>query len=94
MIVVWQCLIAMTKAFEALEGSKWVLCGDRMPDSGRQVLVFARSVHFALAKYDEMREADGTYKKQWVTFDAWKPFYKIKDVIAWIELPEPIKDKE
>ena len=35
-----------------------------------------------------MREADGTYKKQWVTFDAWKPFYRVKDVIAWMELPE------
>ena len=56
--------------------------------SGRQVLAYARSVHYALAKYDEMREADGSYKKQWVTFDAWKPFYRVKDVIAWMELPE------
>lgn len=86
-------IVATRKAFEALEGSKWVLCGERLPENGRQVLVFARSVHFALAKYDEMREADGTYKKQWVTFDAWKPFYKIKDVIAWMPLPEPYQER-
>ena len=81
-------IVAVQKAFDTLERSKWVLCSERLPDNGRQVLVFARSVHFALAKYDEMREADGTYRKQWVTFDAWKPFYRVKDVIAWMELPE------
>jgi len=70
---------------------KWIPCSERLPDNNRQVLVYARNVHFALAKYDEMREADGTYKMQWVTFDAWKPFYKIKEVIAWCELPEPWK---
>ena len=69
----------------------WIPVTERLPENGRQVLVYARSVHYALAKYDEMREADGTYKKQWVTFDAWKPFYTIKEVIAWCELPEPYK---
>ena len=71
--------------------NQWIPCSERLPENGRQVLVFARSVHFALAKYDEMREADGKYKKQWVTFDAWKPFYTIKEVIAWMPLPEPYK---
>ena len=70
---------------------RWIPCSERLPEDGRQVLVYARSVHYALAKYDEMREADGTYKKQWVTFDAWKPFYTIKEVIAWMPLPEPYK---
>ena len=70
---------------------QWIPVTERLPENGRQVLVYARSVHYALAKYDEMREADGTYKKQWVTFDAWKPFYSIKEVIAWCELPEPYK---
>ena len=68
---------------------RWIPCSERLPEDGRQVLVYARSVHYALAKYDEMREADGTYKKQWVTFDAWKPFYTIKEVIAWMPLPSP-----
>ena len=66
----------------------WMPVTERLPKDGRQVLVYAMSVHYALAKYDEMRDADGTYKKQWVTFDAWKPYYTIKDVIAWIPLPE------
>ena len=69
----------------------WIPCSERLPENGEQVLVYARSVHYALAKYDKMREADGTYKKQWVTFDAWKPFYTIKEVIAWMPLPEQWK---
>ena len=69
----------------------WIPVTERLPKDGRQVLVYAMSVHYALAKYDEMLDADGTYKKQWVTFDAWKPFYTIKEVIAWCELPEPFK---
>lgn len=72
----------------------WIPVAERLPENGRQVLAYARSVHYALAKYDEMREADGSYKKQWVTFDAWKPFYTVKDVIAWMPLPEPYKPKE
>lgn len=72
----------------------WIPCSERLPDDGRQVLVYAISVHYALAKYDEMREADGTYKKQWVTFDAWKPYYTIKEVVAWMPLPEPYKEVE
>ena len=76
-----------------IEERKWIPCSERLPENGRQVLVFARSVHFALAKYDEMREADGKYKKQWVTFDAWKPFYTIKEVIAWMPLPEPYTER-
>ena len=71
---------------------QWILCSERLPENNRQVLVYARSAHFALAKYDEMREADGTYKMQWVTFDAWKPFYKIKEVVAWMPLPEPYEE--
>ena len=72
-----------------IEEPQWIPCSERLPKDGRQVLVYARSTHYALAKYDEMREADGTYKKQWVTFDAWKPFYTIKEVLAWMPLPEP-----
>ena len=70
---------------------QWIPCSERLPENGRQVLVYARSVHYALAKYDEMRDADGVYRKQWVTFDAWKPFYTIKEVIAWMPLPEAYK---
>lgn len=70
----------------------WIPCSERLPKNNGQVLVYARSVHYALAKYDEMREADGTYKKQWVTFDAWKPFYTIKDVLMWMPLPAPFRE--
>ena len=73
---------------------RWIPVTERLPENGEQVLVYARNVHYALAKYDEMREAGGTYKKQWVTFDAWKPFYTIKEVIAWMPLPKREGDAE
>ena len=68
---------------------KWIPVTEALPKNNRQVLVYAQSTHFALAKYDEMREADGKYRKQWVTFDAWKPYYTIENVIAWMPLPKP-----
>lgn len=68
---------------------KWISVTEALPKDGRQVLVYAQSTHFALAKYDEMREADGKYRKQWVTFDAWTPFYTIKNVLAWMPLIKP-----
>lgn len=68
---------------------KWIPVTERLPEDNRQVLVYAQSTHFVLAKYDEMREDDGKYRKQWVTFDAWKPYYIIENVIAWMPLPEP-----
>ena len=71
---------------------RWIPVTERLPENNRQVLVYAMSVHFALAKYDETRQADGSYKMEWVTFDAWKPFYTIKNVIAWMPLPEPYKE--
>ena len=80
-------------AIKALKQLKWIPCSERLPEDGRQVLVYARSVHYALAKYDEMRNADGIYSMQWVTFDAWKPFYTIKNVIAWMPLPEPFREE-
>lgn len=70
---------------------KWIPVTEALPKNNRQVLVYAQSVHYALAKYDEMREADGKYRKQWVTFDAWKPYYTIENVIAWMPLPEIYK---
>lgn len=68
---------------------KWIPVTEALPKDNRQVLVYAQSTHFALAKYDEMRESDGKYRKQWVTFDAWKPYYTIENVIAWMPLPKP-----
>lgn len=70
---------------------RWIPVTDRLPKDNRQVLVYAQSTHFALAKYDEMMEPNGEWKKQWVTFDAWKPYYTVENVIAWMPLPEPAK---
>lgn len=85
--------LALQNLPSAQPEQQWISCSERLPEDNRQVLIYAMSVHYALAKYDEMREADGTYKKQWVTFDAWKPFYTIKEVIAWMPLPEPYEER-
>lgn len=81
-------IIENEKDMRVMLQQRWIPVTERLPENGRQVLIYATNVHYALAKYDEMRDADGTYKKQWVTFDAWKPFYTIKNVLAWRELPE------
>ena len=73
---------------------KWIPVTEALPKNGRQVLVYAQSVHYALAKYDEMMQPDGKWIKEWVTFDAWKPYYTIKNVIAWMPLPEPWRGEE
>lgn len=95
--VLWKCKYAIAELLDCYEPKqpeqRWIPCSERVPEDNRQVLIYAMSVHYALAKYDEMREADGTYKKQWVTFDAWKPFYTIKEVIAWMPLPEPYSER-
>ena len=85
--------ISFLESLSAQPEQRWIPTSEKLPENGRQVLIYATSVHYALAKYDEMREADGTYKKQWVTFDAWKPFYTIKNVLAWRELPEPYAER-
>lgn len=88
---------AVEKAISALEKQeqdRWIPVTERLPKEGRQVLVYAVSVHYAIAKYDEMMNADGTWEKQWVTYDAWKPMYKIKGVLAWRPLPEPYTEEE
>ena len=90
-MVPWEGKDVFARIRELPAEPHWIPVTERLPKDGRQVLVFAMSVHYALAKYDEMRDADGTYKKQWVTFDAWKPYYTIKDVLAWMPLPEPYK---
>ena len=84
-------IVATRSAFSALSEPHWIPVTERLPEDGKQVLVYARGARYALAKYDEMMEPDGSYKKQWVTFDAWKPLYTIKEVMAWMPLPEPFK---
>ena len=89
-IACWDvCNMIADRVPSAESEEKWIPVSERLPEDNRQVLVYAQSVHYALAKYDEMMEPDGKRKKQWVTFDAWKPYYAIENVIAWMPLPEP-----
>lgn len=84
-----QILYILSSLPSAEPERKWIPVTEALPEDNRQVLVYAQSTHFVLAKYDEMMEPNGEWKKQWVTFDAWKPYYTVKNVIAWMPLPEP-----
>lgn len=67
----------------------WILCSDRLPDKPEQVLIYAESIHYVLAKYKEIRRGVNEYEMAWVTDDAYSIPHIVKhDVIAWMPLPE------
>lgn len=69
---------------------RWIPCSERLPEKPEQVLIYARNVHYVLAKYREIRTWEGIYKMAWVMEDAYNAPHEIKhDVIAWMPLPEP-----
>ena len=99
-----QDLVLMSDVIEAIKRAatieperktgKWIPCSERLPEKPEQVLIYAWNVHYVLAKYRELRTWEGIYKMAWVMEDAYNAPHEIKhDVIAWMPLPEPYKDK-
>ena len=74
---------------KTIKCNQWHDAQKEVPDNARQVLVYAMNTHHVLAKYDKMRVGIGTEKEMWVTYDAYSPMVEVKNVIKWMDLPEP-----
>jgi len=90
-------IVAVQKAFGALEGSKWIPCSERLPeekDAGiLKKLGTSKRSEYVLAtvevKGERMTVTACTYDGEW----DWNMKYAFPDykIIAWMPLPEPWK---
>ena len=80
-------IVAVRKAFDALKGSEWVLCSERLPEPWDLVLVTDRhkDVRVCQMHHDS---SDGWYDE----CDNW--MYFPDSVIAWMPLPEYYQGKD
>ena len=95
-----RCLIVVTSDFYAemmkrwkKEEPHWIPCSERLPERPEQMLVYARNTHFSIAKYKEVRKGVNDYIYTWVTDNAFDVPHEVKNVVAWMPLPEPYKGR-
>ena len=91
-------IVAVQKAFGALEGSKWIPCSERLPeekDAGiLKKLGTSKRSEYVLAtvevKGERMTVTACTYDGEW----DWNMKYAFPDykIIAWMPLPEPYRE--
>lgn len=81
---------ALDMAIKALEQPEphWIPCSERLPERPEQMLVYAINTHFSIAKYKEVRKGVNDYIYTWVTDNAFDVPHEVKNVIAWMPLPE------
>lgn len=78
-------IVAVQKAFGALEGSEWVLCSERLPDTNRDVLLqFSTNMGVGFWEHNSwgINTGDNIYSE--IGEGEVQP-------IAWMELPEPYR---
>lgn len=82
-------IIATRKAFEALEGAKWIPCGERLPEKAEgQYWVCTDTGYQCQCRWtDDVYGLGSSGEWAWKIFDI--PQYS--HVIAWMPLPEPWK---
>jgi len=80
-------IVAVQKAFEALEGSKWVLCSERLPNKFEDVWVTDNRGRVAVCHrgHSGWRDAES---------DDW--MYHLDSIVAWMPyyVPEPYQEGE
>ena len=79
------------KRVEFVKKQQWIPCSERLPERPEQMLVYAINTHFSIAKYKEVRKGVNDYIYTWVTDNAFDVPHEVKNVIAWMPLPEPYK---
>lgn len=72
-------IIATRKAFEALEGAKWIPCSERMPEAGKYVLRTIRKF--------------GWHGEEYWSVDIGPYNTNDGSIIAWMPLPEPYREE-
>ena len=98
---IWSVVLAERTAFkhdvfdapEVQPEQRWIPCSERLPDRPEQMLVYAMNTHFSIAKYKEVRKGVNDYVYTWVTDNAFDIPHEVKNVIAWLPLPEPYREE-
>lgn len=83
---------ALAEIINAPSASRWIPCSERLPEEGVKCLVCMSDKNILIAKWD------GKYDKQGVWCIAIPSFgtklFRIKNVPAWMPLPEPPKEAD
>lgn len=79
------------------DATRWIPCSERLPKIGVQVLIYGMNYHFVIGKYDNVmvmqEDGDYYYKDCFVMYDAFNLMHELKNVIAWMPLPEAPKEE-
>ena len=77
---------AFDRTIEAIKGREWFTCSKRLPNDSRQVLV-------TVLWHKPYGNLEVTLGEYWGEPEGWGD-WKDGEVIAWMPLPEPYKEKK
>lgn len=89
-------IVAVRKAFDALEKQRWIPVAERLPEEYGEYLVTYKSdgeqIFMDIVEYETSFEYDhekNRFKGNWLFADDWQAVNS--EVIAWMPLPEPAR---